>query len=209
MTRKGRGYAVVLAAGVLVLAVSTLAAGCASAPADPPQIPPAAPAAEQHEDARITLPVTVGVAFHYPTLANHAEHAVLFTVQQAMRSMVQAEYSNNGADTELAEYWSGGGLTAAQTQIKDWVSHQQQPVGVIVLDDTKYTPASGAHPATVTFCADWSHVVRGESRTHVVGAAVQSKGARPTYEKLGVTRGTDKHLRVTSLSSAANSSKCS
>ena len=208
MTRKGRGYAVVLAAGAIVLAVSTLAAGCASAPADPPQIPPAAQAAEQHQDARITLPVTVGVAFHHPTLANRTEYAVLFTVQQAMRSMVQAEYSSNGQDTELTEYWSGGGLKAVQTQIKDWVSHQQQPVGVIVLDNTKYTPASGTRPASVTFCADWSHVVRGESRTHVVGAAVQSKGAHPTYEQLGVARGTDKHWRVNSLSSAANSAKC-
>ena len=209
MTRKGRGYAVVLAAGVLVAAVSTLAAGCASTPADPPQIPPAAPAAEQHQDVRITLPVTVDVAFHHPTLANRTEYAVLFTVQQAMRSMVQAEYSSNGQDTELAEYWSGGGLTAVQSQIKDWISHQQQPVGTIVLDDTRYTPASGTRPASVSFCADWSHVVRGESRTHVVGSAVQSKGARPEYERLGVTRGTDRHWRVSSLSVKANSSKCS
>jgi hypothetical protein len=209
VTRKGRGYTAVLAAGVLTAAVSTLVAGCASAPADPPQIPPAAAAAEQHQDARITLPVTVGVAFHHPNLSNRAEYAVLFTVQQAMRSMVQAEYSSNGEDTELAEYWSGSGLTAVRAQIKDWVSHQQQPVGMIVLQDTQYTPASGTDPASVSFCADWSHVVRGESRTHVVGAAVQSKGVHPAYEQLTVARGTDKRWRVDTLSVAPNSSKCS
>jgi len=205
VSRRGRGYAVVLAAG----AVAALAAGCASAPADPPQIPPATPAAvAEHQDDRITLPVTVGVAFHHPNLANRTEHAVLFTVQQAMRSMVQAEYSNNGQDTELAEYWSGGGLTAVRTQIRQWTSHQQQPVGMIVLENTTYAAASGSRPASVGFCADWSHVVRGESRTHVVGAAVQSKGARPTYEQLGVARGADQHWRVDSLSLSANSSKC-
>ena len=208
MTSKGRGYRAVLAAGALAVATSALLAGCAAAPADPPQIQPAAPAAE-HQDARITLPVTVGVAFHHPNLSNHTEYAVLFTVQQAMRSMVQAEYSATGQDTELAQYWSGSGLTAAQTQIKQWVGHQQQPVGMIVLDDTKYTAASGKRPATVSFCADWSHVVRGESRTHVVGSAVQSKGARPAYEQLGVARGTDKHWRVSSLSITPNSSQCS
>ena len=208
MTRKGRGYAVVLAAGALAFGMSALVAGCASAPADPPQIPPAAPAAE-HQDQRITLPVTVGVAFHHPTLSNRAEYAVLFTVQQAMRSMVQAEYSSSGQDTALSEYWTGTGLTGVQTEIKQWVAHQQQPVGVIVLENTKYTPASGTRPAKVSFCADWSHVVRGESRTHVVGAAVQSKGAHPTYEQLGVARGKDKHWRVSSLSLAPNSGKCS
>ena len=203
MSRRGRGCAAVLAAG----AVAALAAGCASAPADPPQIPPATSATE-HQDDRITLPVTVDVAFHHPDLGNRAEYAVLFTVQQAMRSMVQAEYSNNGEDGELAQYWTGDGLTAVRTQIRQWISHQQQPVGMIVLEDTSYTPASGTRPASVSFCADWSHVVRGESRTHVVGAAVQSKGAKPTYEQLGVVRGTDKHWRVDSLSLSANSARC-
>ena len=210
MTRKSRGHGGVLAAGVLALGVCALASGCASTPADPPQIPPAAPAAEQHQDARITLPVTVGVAFHHPALANRTEYAVLFTVQQAMRSMVQAEYSGTGQDAQLAEYWTGSGLTAAQSQIKQWTAHQQQPVGMIVLDDTKYTPAAGKHPATVSFCADWSHVVRGESRTHVVGSAVQSKGVHPAYEQLGVVRAAGgKHWRVGSLSVTPNSSRCS
>lgn len=204
MTRTGRRCAGVFAAGV---GVALLSSACAQTPADPPQIQPTTVTAV-HEDQRITLPVTVAVAFHHPVLADRTEYAALFTVQQAMRSMVQAEYSSNGADTQLADYWSGAGLTTVQTQIKDWVSHQQQPVGVIVLDNTKYSPASGTRPATVTFCADWSHVVRGESRTHVVGSAVQSKGVHPTYEKLGVSRGKDKHWRVSSLSSAPNSSKC-
>jgi len=201
--RTGRSYAVVLAAG----AVAALAAGCASAPADPPQIPPATPAAA-HQDARITLPVTVGVAFHHPTLSDRTEHAVLFTVQQAMRTMVQAEYSNNGQDAQLSQYWSGAGLTEADAQIKQWTSRQQQPVGIIVLENTMYTPATGGRPAQVSLCADWSNVVRGESRTHVVGAAVQSKGTKPTYEQFGVARGSDKRWRVDSLSLTPNSAKC-
>jgi hypothetical protein len=202
VTRLGRGYAAVLAAGVLAATV----AGCAKTPADPPLIEPSTTAAAAHQDSRITLPVTVDVAFHHPNLANRTEFAVLFTVQQAMRSMVQAEYSGGG--TELAQYWSGAGLSAVQTQIRQWTSHQQQPVGMIVLDNTTYTPASGNQPAKVGFCADWSHVVRGESRTHVVGTAVQSKGIRAAYEELGVARGADQHWRVESLSLTPNSAKC-
>lgn len=203
MTRTARRRAGVLAAGVLV----ALAAGCASAPAAPPPIPPATAAAE-HQDERITLPVTVGIAFHHPSLADHTEYAVLFTVQQAMRSMIQAEYSDGGRDAELAEYWTGPGLTAVNTQIKQWISHQQQPVGVIVLEDTTYTRDKSGRSAKVGFCADWSDVVRGESRTHVVGTAVQAKGARPTYEQLGVARGADRHWKVDSMTLAPNSAKC-
>jgi hypothetical protein len=204
VTRLGRGYAAVLAAGVLAVT----AAGCASTPADPPQIEPTTTTAAAHQDSRITLPVTVDVAFHHPGLKNHTEFAVLFTVQQAMRSMVQAEYAGVGQEGTLAQYWSGAGLSAVQTQIKQWTSHQQQPVGMIVLDNTTYTPASGNQPAKVGFCADWSHVVRGEARTHVVGATVQSKGIRAAYEELGVARGADRHWRVESLSLTPNSTKC-
>ena len=204
MTRSGRGYAAVLAAGVLAV----LAAGCAKTPADPPLIPPTTTPAAQREDSRITLPVTVVLAFHHPDLSNRAEYAVFFTVQQAMRSMVRAEYSSNGQDPQLAEYWTGDGLSAVRTQIREWTAHQQQPVGTIVLENTTYTPGSGNQPAKVGFCADWSHVVRGESRTHVVGAAVQSKGIRPAYEELGVARGTDRRWQVGSLAIVPNSPKC-
>jgi hypothetical protein len=204
VTRLGRGCAAVLVAGVL----AATAAGCAKTPADPPLIEPATTTAAAHQDSRITLPVTVDVAFHHPNLSNHAEYVVLFTVQQAMRSMVQAEYSNDGQDAELAQYWTGDGLTAVQTQIREWTGHQQQPVGMIVLENTTYTPAAGNQPAKVGFCADWSHVVRGESRTHVVGSTVQSKGIHAAYEELGVARGADHHWRVESLSITPNSPKC-
>jgi hypothetical protein len=60
----------------------------------------------------------------------------------------------------------------------------------------------------VSFCADWSKVVRGETRTHVVGAAVQAKNAKPTYERLGLTHATDKRWRVNSLALSPNSPKC-
>jgi len=203
VTRTGRRRVGVLAAGVL----AALAAGCSSAPADPPQIPPVTAAAE-HRDERITLPVTVGLAFHHPALHDRTEYAVLFTVQQAMRSMVQAEYTDGGKDAELGEYWTGPGLTAVDTQIEQWISHQQQPVGMIVLEDTRYSPAESGRTANVSFCADWSDVVRGESRTHVVGAAVQSKGTRPTYEQLGVAREADRRWKVDSLTIVPNSAKC-
>ena len=206
MTTTGRRIAVpavVVLAGVLAFA----AAGCSAAPTAPPQIPPTSNAAE-HQDARITLPVTVGVAFHHPALDDRTEYGVLFTVQQAMRSMVQAEYSASGQDGELSQYWSGSGMAAVDAQIKQWTSKRQQPVGMIVLDDTRYTAGAGNRPATVSFCADWSHVVRGESRTHVVGAAVQAKGIDPTYERLGVARAADKRWRVVSLSLTPNAREC-
>jgi hypothetical protein len=204
VTRTGRRYAgAVLAAG----AVSALVASCAQAPVAPPQIPPTT-ATAVHQDARITLPVTVGIAFHHPGLSDRTEYEVLFTVQQALRAMVQAEYSTNGQDSALAEYWSGAGLTAVNAQIKQWTAHQLQPVGMIVIEDTRYAPADGDEPATVTFCADWSHVVRGESRTHVVGTAVQSKGARPAFEQFGLARAKDKRWRVDSMTTTPNSPDC-
>lgn len=161
-----------------------------------------------HQDARITLPVTVGLAFHHPLLASRAEHEVLFTVQEAMRAMVQAEYTSDGHDPELAQYWQGRGLTEASAQIRPWVLHRQQPVGVIVLSDTQYAAPERNGPAQVSFCADWSDVVRGDSRTHVVGAAVQPKNTRPSYEQLGLRRAADGRWRVVSLSVTPDSARC-
>jgi hypothetical protein len=203
VTRTGRRYFGVFALG----AVAALAAGCASAPADPPLIQPTT-ATAQHQDQRITLPVTVAVAFHHPVLATRTEYAVLFTVQQAMRSMVQAEYAGNGQNPQLAEYWTGAGLSSVATQIKQWTGRQQQPVGTIVLENTQYGQAVGGHTAKVSFCADWSHVVRGESRTHVVGAAVQPKTAHSTYEQLGLTRQADRRWKVSSLTAVPNAPQC-
>ena len=212
--RRRRSTALTLAAtSAVTLSISLLSAGCAATPPDPPQISPtvsatAAAAAAHHQDARITLPVTVGIAFHHPDLTDRTEYEVLFTVQQAMRAMVQAEYSNTGQDVELGEYWSGSGLSAVDTQIKQWVAQKQQPVGMIVLEDTTYTPASGFRGAQVGLCADWSDVVRGEARTHVVGAAVQAKGAKPTYEQLTLARASDHRWRVVSLNLIPDSARC-
>jgi hypothetical protein len=203
VTRTGRGYAVVFALG----AVAALSSGCAKAPADPPLIQPTTVTAE-HQDQRITLPVTVAVAFHHPALSDRTEHAVLFTVQQAMRSMVQGEYAGTAKDPELTEYWTGTGLTEVDAQISQWTGHQQQPVGTIVLEDTEYTPLDNGHAAQVGFCADWSHVVRGESRTHVVGAAVQPKTAHSTYEQLGLVRESNRHWAVDALTVTADAAQC-
>ncbi|HET9168075.1 MAG TPA: hypothetical protein VFN97_01530 [Actinospica sp.] len=203
MTRTGRRCVGAFALG----AVAALAAGCAQSPADPPQIQPTTVTAE-HQDQRITLPVTVAVAFHHPVLATRTEYAVLFTVQQAMRAMVQAEYTGNGQDPQLAHYWTGAGLTAVTTQIKQWTGRQQQPVGTIVLEDTQYTAAAGGRAATVSFCADWTHVVRGESRTHVVGAAVQAKTANGSLERLGLARQPDRRWKVDALAVVPNAPQC-
>ncbi|WP_212530852.1 hypothetical protein [Actinospica durhamensis] len=203
-----------LLAAVAAASAVAAAAGCSSAPATPPPINAPttsdATAATVHEDARITLPVTVGLAFHHPGLANRGEHEVLFTVQEAMRAMVQAEYTADGDDPELAQYWQGKGLAEASAQIAPWVAHRQQPVGVIVLSDTQYTaPAAHSHgPAKVSFCADWSDVVRGDSRTHVVGTAVQPKNTRSSYEQLSLSRGADGRWRVVSLAVTPNSPQC-
>lgn len=205
---RGRRTAI-SAFAVLAGALGLMASGCAAAPSAPPQIAPTTSSAAAHVDSRITLPVTVGVAFHHPGLADHTEYAVLFTVQQAMRSMVQAEYSATGQDGELSQYWSGTALNLVGAQIKQWVASRQQPVGMIVLEDTRYLPNRAGRAAAVSFCADWSHVVRGESRTHVVGTAVQAKGARPTYERLGLVRGTDRRWHVVTLYLAPNSPQCS
>jgi hypothetical protein len=126
-----------------------------------------------------------------------------------MRAMVQAEYTADGNDPELAQYWSGTGLAEASAQISPWVAHRQQPVGVIVLSGTRYTAPSAAGPATVSFCADWSDVVRGDSRTHVVGAAVQPRNTRAAYEQLGLTRAGDGRWRVVSLTVTPDSPRCS
>jgi hypothetical protein len=188
-------------------AVAALSAACAQIPADPPPIQPTT-ATAAHEDQRITLPVTVAVAFHHPVLADHTEYAVLFTVQQAMRSMVQAEYATSGQSPELTAYWTGPGLTAVRDQIRQWTQRQQQPVGMIVLEDTNYIPVKGGHAAEVGFCADWSHVVRGESRTHVVGAAVQPKNVHATYEELGLARQKDHRWQVDSLTLVPDAPQC-
>lgn len=201
-----------LLAAVVTASALAAAAGCSTSPASPPPIPPltaGATAAAVHQDSRITLPVTVGLAFHHPMLASRAEHEVLFTVQQAMRAMVQAEYTSNGQDPELTQYWQGVGLAEATAQIRPWVAQREQPVGVIVLSDTQYTAPAGHGPAEVSFCADWSDVVRGDSRTHVVGAAVQPKSVHPTYEELGLRRGYDGRWRVAELSVTPDSPHCS
>lgn len=211
VTRTRKRTSVPLLAAVATASALAAAAGCSSTPAAPPPIPPTtsgAPAAAVHADARITLPVTVGLAFHHPLLADRGEHEVLFTVQEAMRAMVQAEYTPDGKDPELAQYWEGTGLAEASAQIRPWVAHREQPVGVIVLSDTRYTPPTRHAPATVSFCADWSDVVRGDSRTHVVGAAVQPKNMRPSYEQLALRRADDGRWRVVSLLVTPDSPRC-
>ena len=188
-------------------ALGAAAAGCSSEPASPPQIPSTMPAAV-HEDTRITLPVTVGVAVHHPDLAGREEHEVLFTVQQAMRALIQAEYTSDGRDPELSQYWSGAGLKSADAQIGTWVAHRQQPVGVIVLDDTQYRAAVGTGPAQVSFCADWSDVVRGDAKTHIVGTSVQPKTVKPTFEQFDLGRAHDGRWRVDSVTLTPDSSHC-
>ena len=51
-------------------------------------------------------------------------------------------------------------------------------------------------------------MVRGESRTHVVGAAVQAKSVHSTYEQLGVTHQSDRRWKVGSLTLMPNAPQC-
>jgi hypothetical protein len=196
-------------------AAGALLGGCASAPAPAPELTGLAGNAgvgPGYHDTRITLPETVSLSFHHPQQTGRTEHEVLFTVQQALRSQLYAEYSGSGPGNTplLATYWSGSALTAAQNEIAGWQKKHEQPVGVLVITDTSYTAPNASGTAQVSYCANWADVLAGNADTHVVGNAVQPSGTQGTYTTLTLTRtGTHgHHWQVQNLAATANSAHC-
>lgn len=194
------------AAALMVLAPLGALAGCASAPRPTPDISPTAVAAPI--DERITLPTTMGLAFKHPRPQNKTEHQVLYTVQQSVRAQLHAEYGSGAKDPLLPVYWSGAALTTIRHDVSTWSGKHQQPVGVLVVSNTVYTPPNAAGKATVSFCTNWRHVMRGDAKTHVVGPAVQKANTPGTFTTLTLTRATDGHWQVSSMAEAAHSPKC-
>lgn len=196
-----------LAVALALLVPLSAATACASEPRPTPDLSPTAPAAGP-VDERITLPTTMGLAFDHPRLANRTEHQILYTVQQSVRAQLHAEYGAGAADPLLPAYWSGSALTAIKTDVAAWTAKHEQPVGVLVVSNTTYMAPGTAGKATVSYCANWRHVVRGNATTHVVGSAVQKPDTPGTYTTLTLSRDQHSRWQVSGMKQAEHSPKC-
>lgn len=208
-----RRYARRAAVGGLVMlaALPFAVAACSSAPSPTPDIslnPANAP-----RDERITLPETVGLALRHPAPKDRTEHQVFYTVQQSVRSLLHAEYGTGTGDPLLSTYWSGNALTTVRHDVTSWAKSNEQPVGVLVVSGMTYSAPGADGKATVSYCANWQNVDRGNATTHVVGAAVQQRGTAGTYTTLTLAKsagepGLGAHWKVTSLAETPDSPRC-
>jgi hypothetical protein len=201
-----RTSAVVSAAALLLLTLLGAVAGCSSAPRPTPDISP--PVAAVPLDERITLPPTMGLAFHHGPPGSRVEHQILYTVQQSIRAEFHAEYGSGPADPLLPVYWSGNALAMMRNDVAGWVSKHEQPVGVLVVSNTTYAPPNAAGAATVSYCANWWNVLRGDATTHLVGSAVQKPGTPGTFTTLTLSRGPNYRWQVSGIEEAERSPKC-
>jgi hypothetical protein len=196
--------------GLLMLAAAPLAlTACSSAPSPTPDISPN-PAIAPH-DERITLPETMGLALRHPAPADRTEHQILYTVQQSIRSQLHAEYGPGANDPLLTAYWSGDGLAAVRREVTAWAKRGEQPVGVLVVSNVSYSAPGADGKGTVSYCANWQNVNRGNSATHVVGAAVQQRGTAGTYTTLTFARNTGNRggrWKVTAMTESPKSPRC-
>jgi hypothetical protein len=188
------------------LAVAGCAAAAAPRPAPVPTGAPLGPAA--HSDSRITLPITMSLSFDRPVASTRTEHEVLYTVQEALRSELDAEYDAAAAGPILPEFWSGSALASAQANIASWADRGEQPVGVLRITGTAYQAPDAAGSAAVTYCAGWTDVLRGDARTHTLSSAVQRPGTAGTFTVLALHRATDHRWRVTRRAETVLSSRC-
>jgi len=191
---------------LLLLAPLGAAVSCSSAPQPTPELSPTAAAALL--DQRITLPTTMGLHLDHPKPGNRVEHQVLYTVQQAVRAQLHAEYGPGTSDPLLSAYWSGDALTVVRGDVASWSSKGEQPVGVLVVSNMTYTPPDAAGTAAVSYCANWRNVLRGNATTHVVGSAVQKAGTPGTYTTLTLVRAANGRWKVSGMTEAAHSSQC-
>jgi hypothetical protein len=200
-----------VAVALLLLAPLTAAAGCASAPRPTPDINPpdiSTAAAATPLDERITLPTTMGLAFNHPRPATRVEHQILYTIQQSFRAQLHAEYGSGATDPLLPVYWSGSALAAIKRDVTNWTKEHQQPVGVLVVSNTTYSPPNAGGKATVSYCVNWRHVVRGNATTHVVGPSVQKPGTPGTYTTLTLTRSSQARWQVSGMQQVLRSPRC-
>ena len=191
---------------LLLLAPLAAVAACASTPRPTPELSPTA--ASVAMDERITLPPTMGLAFVHPPPSSRVEHQILYTVQQSVRAQLHAEYGTGAADPLLPVYWSGGALSSIKRDVGSWVSKHEQPVGVLLVSNTTYAPPNAAGKATVSYCANWRHVVRGNAKTHAVGSAVQKPGTPGTYTTLTLARDGYGRWQVSGIKQIERSPKC-
>jgi hypothetical protein len=199
-----------LMTGVLAAGLGIGAAACASAAAPIPEITatsaPNGPAG--HSDSRITLPITIRLSFQHPSPTTRTEHEVLYTVQQALRSELHAEYGTGTQEPLLPQYWAGSGLASAESNVAAWMARDEQPVGVLEVTGTSYQAPNAAGSVSVSYCASWSDVLRGDARTHEVSSAVQGPGTPGIFTVLTLARATDHRWRVTQRTETVQSPRC-
>jgi hypothetical protein len=199
-----------LVLGVIATGLGVGAAACAAAAAPIPEITPGGtpngPAA--HSDTRITLPITMSLSFEHPTPTTRTEHEVLYTVQQALRAELHAEYGTGTDDPMLSQYWTDSGLTSAQSNVTAWVARDEQPVGVLVVTGTSYLAPDAAGTATVSFCVGWTDVLRGDTKTHLVSSPVQKPGTPGTFTVVSLNRAADHRWRAARRTETLRSARC-
>jgi hypothetical protein len=190
-----------------LVVAAAIAAGCAGTPQPTPELSPTAVTAPRL-DQPIALPETIGISFRHPRPASQTEHQILYTLQQSLRAQLHAEYGPGASDPLLGAYWSGSALAAVRREVSEWTDRGEQPVGVLDVTQTSYSFVPAGGPVTVSYCASWADVARGNATTHLVGSPVQKRGTAGTYTALTVVRATDGRWRVTDISEVVRSPAC-
>jgi hypothetical protein len=87
----------------------------------------------------------------------------------------------------LQRFWSGRAYGEIRGQIEQWVRMGQVPVGVVVVTRAQ-VDVDAVPTSRVSYCVSLTHVLRGVTRTHMVGSPVQPPGTPGTRETLTVRR---------------------
>jgi hypothetical protein len=166
-------------------------------------------AAVGNSPVQVPLPMTVSVSFAYPKNITPTQHMLLATAEQALRAQLHAIYDANPDDPMLKRYWSGRAYDEIRGQVNQWVITGHVPFGVVVVTRTTATPGVGPVSASkVSYCVSLTRVVRGVTRTHVVGAPVEPPGTPGTRETLTVTRPAHHHWTASDIHDVVESKAC-
>jgi hypothetical protein len=215
-----RPLSTTLAAGAAAgAAACALLGGCTSTAAQAPDLSGIGAndgAGPGYQDTRITLPETVDLSFPRVPKTDRIEHEVLFTVQQALRAQLHAEYTAaTPTDPLLAVYWSGSALASAQGEIAAWTKKGEQPVGMLVITNPAYTAPNPSGVAAVSYCASWADAptatvtATAEASAPVVAEPVQATAAPTgTFTTLSLTRTGGHRWQIMTLDAAAGSARC-